>query len=511
MPQLSLNVIGNRRPRWYNSRLLASIAEFGLWTVVGLGVALSVASADWIGAAMFIAPVGLGFLLVIDTKLIAMLWMIGQPTLFVFPNNVAANVPFFTLERALFLLLLGLMVVRTMTRSGRTRPLATLDRRVLIFVGLLVFSFLTTVINKDLKVIRGDLALLLQCYLMPWLSILIARRIDWTELDVLRFLRLLTASGLGLVAIGVLQFFFGVKLFTPISFEVIHEGRTTGTFANAVEYGSVLAGISLLALAQFVTTRSLLLRASLASGFALMVGGIVICMTRSPLVGLAAGLLVVFLGDPRVRPLLAGGGIAGAVIAAAAIPLVMDTGALVSRFGELEPIYNRIALFVTATNMIEAHPVLGVGFGRHAFSDSKDAYLAGAGEIGAEWAAGIGVPHFEYIHIMVLCGISGIICYMVAFSACISTLRSIGRDPRASIFTRTVALYVLAMLVSLLVNGLFVDFMAYNYFTSLVYFMVGMVSVMRPDRYPPLELNESDQERTLPTDPAIRPAAVAPL
>lgn len=511
MPQISLKVISSRRPPWYGSRLFASLLEFGLWAVLGLGLALSIASADWIGAAMFMAVVGFGFFLVIDTKIIAMLWLIGQPTLFVFPNNVAANVPFFTLERALFLLLLGLTIVRAMTRSGIARPLGKLDRRVLIFVGLLIFSFLTTILDKDIKTIRGDLALLLQCYLMPWLSILIARRMDWTELDVLRLLRLLTISGLALVAIGVLQFFFGVKLFTPMSFEVIHEGRTTGTFANAVEYGSVLAGIALLTLAQFVMTRSLLLRAALTVSFAAMVGGIVICMTRSPLVGLAVGLMIIFLKDPRPRPLLAGGGLIGSALGAAVIPLVMDADGLVSRFSELEPIYNRIALFMTATNMIEAHPIFGVGFGRHAFTDFKDNYLAGAGEIGAEWAAGIGVPHFEYIHIMVLCGLSGILCYVLAYFTCIGTLRSVARNPASSIFTRTVALYVLAMLVSLLINGFFVDFLAYNYFISLVLFMVGIVSVMRGDVNAMAQPDMNSQEDTPSPDPSTRsPAPVPP-
>ncbi|SCY56907.1 O-antigen ligase family protein [Microvirga guangxiensis] len=487
-----LNAIGYHRPMRYSSRLFARILEIAVWVVLGLGLALSVASSDWIGAAMFFGVVGVGFLLVIDSKLIAMLWLIGQPTLFVFPNNIAASVPFFTLERALFLLLLGLMIVRMMTRSVEARPMSKLDRRALIFVGVLVVSFLTTIIDKDLKTIRGDLAFLLQCYLMPWLSILIARRLDWTETDVLRFLRLLTIAGLGLFGIGVLQFFLGIKWFTPTSFEVIHEGRTTGTFANAVEYGSVLAGIGLLTLAQLVTTQNLLLRLALLFSFGIMVGGIVICMTRSPLVGLALGLLIVFLGDRRIRPLIAAGGAFGVLAAAAVIPLVLDVDALLYRFSELEPIYNRVALFMTATNMIENFPVFGIGFGRHSFSDAKNAYLDGAGEIGAEWAAGIGVPHFEYIHVLVLCGTVGLICYILAFTACISTLRAIYRDPRATTFTRTTALYVLAMLASLLVNGLFVDFLAYNYFMSLVCFMVGMVSVMRvgPINYPALESEE---------------------
>lgn len=461
--------------------LRGRLAELGFWAVIGLALAYFIGSADWVSAALVIGLGAVGVFLVTSPKVIATLWMVGQPTFFVFPNNVASGVPFFTLERGLFLILLGLMLVRTLTRSGIRRPLNGLEWSILAFVGVLVCSFLTTLPLKDLKIVRSDIALLFQCYLMPWLSILIARRMDWTELDVLRFLRLLTVTGIALVAIGVLQFFFHVQWFTPRSFEVIHEGRTTGTFGNAVEYGSTLSGLAILTLAQFTMARDPLLRAVLLACCGAMVGGVIICLTRSPLVGLAAGLLVIYLGDPRIRSFLAGGAVVGLIGAILIIPLVLDTDALTARFEEMEPIYNRVALFATAGQMIGAYPLFGVGFGRYGFSDYKTAYLTGIGEIGAEWAASIGIPHLEYIHIAVLTGLVGLGCYILATRACIRTLRAISANKQTSPFTRTVAIYVLALLVSLIVNGLFVDFMAYNYFASLVYFMVGVTSVMRPD------------------------------
>lgn len=488
MPQLIQDVVG--RSSHGITRPSSGIAEFCLLTVLGLGLGLSISLGEWTWAALILAVVGLGVILLIDPKTIALLWMIGQPTLFVFPNNIAADVPFFTLERALFLLLLGLMILRALTRSPGVRPLERFDWAVLIFAGVLIASFISTIPEKVAETERSDLAFLVQYYLMPWLSILIARQLDWTEQDVMRFLRMMTGVGLTLVAIGSLQFFLGVKWFIPTSFDVIHGDRTTGTFGNAAEYGSVLAAAGLLTLAQMVSTQSMMRRFVLAAFFGIIVAGIIISMTRTPLIGFAAALLIIYVGDPRTRGFLTVGGVLGVVCATVALPFVMDMDALSARATHLEPIYNRLTLWATAANMIDAHPILGIGFGRAAFDTYKTVYLSGFGAIGGEWASYVGVPHLEYLHIGVLCGLLGAAAYLWAIWACIAALRSALSDPRATPFARTVALYVLAILANLLISGFSMDFLAYNYLTSLVYFMVGMASVMRFARPEPTALHQ---------------------
>ncbi|MBB3021704.1 O-antigen ligase [Microvirga lupini] len=480
MSQAIVRAVGRARSHLLTPWLLGRIAEAAFWSFFALVLALAIGSADWVLTVVVLGVIVLGCLLLMETKILAMLWLLGQPVLFVFPNNLAAGVPFLTAERGLFLLLIGLMILHALTRSPLSRPLNRLEWIVLAFLGVLLASFLTTLPSKDMKIVRSDVALIFQCYLMPWLSILIARRIDWTELDVLRLLRLMTLTGILLVFIGILQYFLRVQWFTPKYFEVIHEGRTTGTFGNAAEYGSVLGGMAILTLAQFSISQNSMLRLFFLGCFGAMFGGILLALTRSPLVGVGAGLVVIFLGDRRIRPFFGLMTILGLLLGAIVVPLVMDTDALMARMEEMEPIYNRIALFATAGKMIAAFPLTGVGFGRYAFSDYKTDYLTGIGEVGAEWAASIGIPHLEFLHIAVLTGIVGISFYFLAIRACICTLWRIYRSPAASMFTRRLSLYVLAVLVSLLVNGLFVDFMAYNYFAAMTYFMVGVVSVVRP-------------------------------
>lgn len=482
MPETVANLIGRRRGSAAASHRRAwLLLEAGIWGSLGLALAYFVGAADWIGVALVLGLLGGCVLVLIDPKLTAMLWLGGQPTLFVFFNNAASEIPFFTMERALFMVLLSIVIARRVFHSGSPRPFSSTEWIVLAFLTVLSLSFAITLPGKEPATIRSDLALLFQCYFMPWLSVLIAARLDWSERDVLRLLRVLGLAGLLLVVIGGLQHFFKVSWFTPRYFEVIHSGRAAGTFANAVEYGSVMAGLALLTLAQFIYARSPLFKAILCGAAAGMLAAVLLSMSRSPLVGAAAGLLFLFLRDPRIRPLLILGAIVALIVGALAIPFLLDTAGLLARMQEIEPIYNRVALFATASQMVLAHPLIGVGFGRYAFSDNKTDYLTGFGPVTAQWAADIGIPHLEYLHIMVLTGLLGGLLYAMALFMLWRNLRRIALSEVNSPFTRTFAIYVQAVFVSIVVNGFFVDFMAYNYFAALVYFLVGVaISVARP-------------------------------
>ena len=463
----------------------AILGEMLCWGVLALGLSYFVATVDWVGTAMVMGIMAAGVLLLTDPKLVMMLWMVGQPTFFVFVNNMAAEIPLFTTERALFMLLFGLMIAKAVFRDGPGRQFSTVEKVVIGIVTLICLSFAATLPGKNFATVRQDLALLVQCYAMPLITVLIAGRLEWSERDIQLLLHLLTGTGLFLVVVGTMQFFFGVTMFVPRYLEVIHEGRTKGTFANAVEYGSVVAAAVVLALSQYAGARDPLFRAALVILIGAMLGAVAISFSRSPLVGLAAALLFVFLHDRRVRPLLTIGGLVGAVGTALAAPLFFDLDGFLARLQEIEPIYNRIALLATAGQMILAHPLMGVGFGRYAFSDNKYEYLSGFGSVSGQWAADIGIPHQEYIHIAVLTGLPGVALYVAALWMMLRTLRVALASQANPPFVRTVALYSAAILISLLVNGLFVDFIAYNYFTTLTYFLVGVVSSFSARRAAP--------------------------
>jgi O-antigen ligase len=368
------------------------------------------------------------------------------------------------------------MVANALTRSGLARSLDRLEWVILGFVAVLTVSFLATVPFKDLNTIRNDLALLVQVYLMPWLSILIARRMEWTERDVVGVLRLLTIVGLLLVVIGILQYVFKIPLFKPLNMEVIHEGRTTGTFANAVEYGSVVGATAIMTMAQYVSARGAFFKGVLLSCAGAMVGAVILCLTRSPLVGLAVAFAYLFATDGRIRLLFAAGLIIGPAVAIVLVPVFVDVDALAARFGEVEPIYNRLALLATACKMILAHPILGVGFGRHAFAENSTDYLTGFGSVSAQWAAGVTIPHLEFLHIAVLTGLLGLGFYLWAWLELLRVGRQIYRDPVVSPFIRTAALYATAVLISVMANGLYVDFIAYNYCTAMAVLLMGIIS-----------------------------------
>jgi O-antigen ligase len=193
-------------------------------------------------------------------------------------------------------------------------------------------------------------------------------------------------------------------------------------------------------------------------------------------VGLGVAFLFLFANDKRIRFILLVGLAVAPIGAAVLMPVFVDADTVANRLGEAEPIYNRLALLATAVTMVLAYPLFGVGFGRHAFSENNVNYLTDFGGVSAQWAYGLSIPHLEYLHIAVLTGLLGLGFYLWAWLELLRLGRRIYRDPRASPFIRTAALYATAVLITLMVNGLFVDFIAYNYCTAMALLLISIIS-----------------------------------
>jgi O-antigen ligase len=269
---------------------------------------------------------------------------------------------------------------------------------------------------------------------------------------------------------------FKVSWFKPQNIEVIHVTRTTGTFANAVEYGSVVGGAAIMTLAQFVCVRGALFKGTLLVCAGAMIGAAILCLTRSPLVGLAVAFVFLFANDTRIRFLLVVGLAVAPLISMALMPVFMDADALANRLGEAEPVYNRLALLATAWTMLLTYPIFGFGFGRHAFVDNNADYLTDFADVSAQWAYGLSIPHLEYLHIAVLTGFLGLGFYLWSWLELFRLGRRIHGDPSISPFIRTAALYATTVVITVMVNGLFVDFIAYNYCTAMALLLISIIS-----------------------------------
>jgi O-antigen ligase len=105
---------------------------------------------------------------------------------------------------------------------------------------------------------------------------------------------------------------------------------------------------------------------------------------------------------------------------------------LTERILDPGPLYNRLALWATAANMVLHNPLLGVGFGRTSFAEHAPDYLTNFGEVDASWAIGVGVPHNEFLHIGTLLALPAVLLFAALLWYCTKTLvsGSSGKEPR---------------------------------------------------------------------------------
>lgn len=461
----------------------------GIWialAVLGLLLlfSLMLAGADWLGAGVILG--GLVFLVLIlrDVRLLAVIWLVGSPTIFVFPNNFLAALPFATVERLLFAALFGVMILARVFNRRPSVPFSFVEKTMLLFLVVLALSLASTLLDKTLPMVRMDVALFVQGYAMPMLSFFIARRLEWSERTLALILKLLVVAGVFLAIVGLLQHFLGFRLFVPTYMEVIHKGRITGTFASALEFGCVMSGFIVLTLLLFVRARDALQRSMLLAAAAVMLASLAFALTRAPIVALMIALGVLVIKDRRIRPLLLAGLVTGSALIIVAFIFVFDPSEFVRRATDMSPIYNRLALFATTVNMFVHNPILGVGFGRYGFADAKAAYITDFGPISAQWAADAGIPHFEYLHIAVLTGAFGGMLYLLVLYGSYRSLGDLITRPGVSSFKRDCALYIRAVFLVYLLNGLTADIGFFNYFGILVFFLIGILTVLREDADP---------------------------
>lgn len=437
-------------------------------------VAISLAGGDFLGAAVLGGTVvGLAFAH-FNRILITFIWIMGVPTLFVFPNNFIHVIPFVTVDRLIWLLLLSLLLFELILRKSSPVPFSKLEKAIFLYLGWVLFCFLWTLPDKTKEILRQDLAFLVQGFVMPMMTCIIVRRLKWQPQHFDFILIGLVVVGVFLFLIGAMQYFFGITWFVPTYMEVIHHGRATGTFANAVEYCSVLSVGMLAAILLYVRSSNNIVKFVTLIAIGLMACGAVISMTRGPLVGFGLATLYLFIVDKRVRPLFAVGAFLGGFIGAVLAFLFLDIDSFVNRLTELSPIYNRLTLWATAFNMAIFNPIIGVGFSRYAFQNEKSSYISGFGDIPATFAQDVGVPHMEFMHVLILTGFIGLGLLINVLAKAWHTMSDLkirhGTDSYCSQF----AIFSIAVLITYLTNCLTVDVAFNNYYPILMYFIFGM-------------------------------------
>lgn len=468
--------------------LLRRLTSLGFWGGVCGLFSFFVASGNLSLGAAILGLILLFVAVLAGPQLIASLWLMGAPTVFGIGNQFLKVLPFITLERLLFLILVGMIFLRAAFLKRKIPGFMPLEILMLLFLAYALISLVVTATEQSW---RRDLWFFIQ-YAMPMTVFILSRRITWSERGVRALLASLTFTGAVLAAIGIMQAVFDISVFTP-AYQTVTSGHTErayGTFSNAHTYVATLVIFLVLTLMQFAMYQDALVRFVLIAAMLGMVVGIVLGGTRAPWGGAALALLIIFVRDRGIRPLLIVSGVVASVAGMVVVFLMFDRLALfIERVTDLYTLANRLALWATAVNMIAHNPVFGVGFGVDSFALHKNEYITGIGPIPAQYAVELGVPHNEYLHVAALLGIVGLCAFLAILCGLVRLMFSIHRESLGSPLRGRLALYVGAIVVGLMFNSLFSDTYIQDYFWMLAYFLAGFVAGMQ--REPALHENAS--------------------
>ncbi|CAN5303366.1 hypothetical protein BH11PSE10_BH11PSE10_06040 [soil metagenome] len=461
------------------------------WAVVAAFFGLTLGSGAWIVAGAVVGGLLALLLLLSGSWWLAMVWLALAPTFGVFFNDLLQGIPFFRADRLLVIALLASMAFGVIIGKQRFVTASAIERRMAAFLALALVHVLYGLRNKDLSAwSKQDAALLFDGYLMPMAAYFIARRLDWSEARVARFLWLLCAAALFLAVSAPLETLLGIKWFIPTYIDAIHILlRATGTFGNAAAYGAVMGSMLLMVALLFTRVREPTQRIILLGLLLFVLGAIVLSKTRASWLGAIAGFAFIFVRDPKSRPLLTVFGAGAAIAFAVALPVLLAMQGFEERVYDIAPIYNRIAGLGAATNMMLQNPLTGVGWTRYAFGASRGEYAIDVGDISGAWIRELTVPHNEFINVGVMTGVIGFVLYLRIFSGMFGTLRASWADPANAPFTRAMAGYVGAMWLAWCVNASFADFGNFGYANTIIYFCAGVVAALSDSkiRLPALE------------------------
>lgn len=467
--------LGQRQGRFWRFNVL-SFAKVGAWIFGCLVFAMFASSGDWIAVAGMVGLAVLVAILTFDVRLLAGIWILGIPTLFVFPNNALQAIPLVTTDRLIFVILIGVVFLTGVFDRRQRKALIGIEWAILAFLFLVVCSFLTTVPGKELKVLRADLAMLTQGLIMPMITFFIVRRLSWTEANAVLLSRLLLVAAVFVSLVGAAQLFLGIEFFTPQYFDVQQQGRATATFANPGEYAAALAAMLLIGLTVFVEAQSGPARAIVALALVTVFGGLLLSETRANYLACLISVGAVYVFEPRVRSLLRLGAVVCVIAAIAAVPFLLHTDFWQERLKDSSSIYARLVLYATSVNMMIENPLTGIGFGRYSFIDHRMEYLTGFGPIAAAWGANVGTSHNEFLFMGAHGGVLGLALYLLVLFKAFALSVRLYRNPGASSIQRGTALVAGANLVNYVVVGQFVDIVYFNYFTILTFFLLGLAA-----------------------------------
>lgn len=171
-----------------------------------------------------------------------------------------------------------------------------------------------------------------------------------------------------------------------------------------------------------------------------------------------------------------GGGIFSVIVMLAALPYLAATGVLQERVLEINTLFPRVAAYATSLNIIIHNPLTGLGFGISTFLDAKAEYATTFGLVPLQWTVFAGVPHNDFLHLLVLTGLAGFIPFVIILYWALKLSNPVRlRRTGAEQWRIELGIYLNAIFIAYLATSMIVDTLFFRYFLMLVYFLLGVL------------------------------------
>lgn len=194
--------------------------------------------------------------------------------------------------------------------------------------------------------------------------------------------------------------------------------RSFSVYLNPIEFGIVLGMILPFSIIRAVTTKVRAERLVFSGTSVIIIAGILLSVSRGPLLGLAIQLVLIGIIYKRLRPVL----VAALAIGAVAILLLWPVlgASLEDRFSDLDNITMRIKLFKTALALFLDNPARGVGLGNfpvYYLDTIREHHIGPFFELGGNRVEHVRVAENTYLQLAAETGVIGVMAALGAITA----------------------------------------------------------------------------------------------
>lgn len=423
-----------------------------------------------------------------------LVWIVGMATVFPLGNDALEAVSVFTFDRVAFLIVAVLFTVTIARNPDMLRQWGRMEALMSLFLGIIVLSWVMTLTQKTVVDVKRDINLLLTAFVMPYMAFAIARHVSVTRQQVASTCRLIVVVvATYLIVVGLIQALVDWRFLVAEVDQGVHRSRARGPFADAVPYSALLALLVPIALGLRAHESGRLRRAVLLVLCIGLIEALLLGQLRAVWIAVPLALLyfAALCLPARKSAVAVVAGILGAIVLSTAGldlrliagpngAVLQPSGSVSERIAGTESIYNRVAVWGTALNMIVHRPLFGFGFGARTFQTFRGDYYASCCGVSPEWAIPCAVPHNEVLNVLVLLGAVGLVAYLGLLRELWRLLSAHAADTAPA--HATLAASVQAGLIVLVITALLHDVMYLSAVQVLFFFFAGLATPASPAR-----------------------------